>query len=357
MEDFHLAQRRMGDVHFQRAIIVRQRHALVRQPRAQAQDVVLQGMQQAVVAQVSIFGIQADLLAAEAEQRIEEIAALLAEAGQQRVADVEVPVVRSTFRLPRQLAHIADLAPGLAARVERADHHVDVPRQAVEHPQVVRRQAADAEHQQPLGQPGECFVAIQALQQVAEQPRAVRVAVLGQLAPEQRLPGFVGTELEGLAALPGRQPVVAVEQVLVEGVGDFRRQAQPPALVAAVQVLRQARRQRQVGRLAQPAVETPGQAGRGECRLLRQAAEHRTAEVPDEAGRQLDVQLHGDALLACQLQGQPAAHALARHHHPRRGEGVGQRLGEQRGSQFAQGFQVGSMVEAEHGRTAENRSR
>ena len=49
-----------------------------------------------------------------------------------------------------QLAHVANLAPGLAAGVEGADHHVGVPRQALQHAQVVRRQRTDAEHQQAL---------------------------------------------------------------------------------------------------------------------------------------------------------------------------------------------------------------
>ena len=136
----------------------------------------------------------------------------------------DAPQPSGRRKLPCQLADIANLAPGLAARVERADHYVDMPCQAVEHTQMVRRQAADTEHQQALGEVRQRLFAVQALQQVAEQARAVRVAVLGQFAPEQRLPGFVGTEVEGFATLPGRQPVVAIEQVLVEDVGDLRRQ-------------------------------------------------------------------------------------------------------------------------------------
>ena len=83
--------------------------------------------------------------------------------------------------------------------------------------------------QQALGQARQGLVAVEALQQIPEQPRAVRMPILGQLAPEQRLPGFVWAEVEGVAALPGGQPVVAVEQVLVENVGDLRRQRKPPS--------------------------------------------------------------------------------------------------------------------------------
>ncbi len=176
----------------------------------------------------------------------------------------------------------------------------------------------------------------------------MRVAVLGQLAPEQRLPGFIRAEIEGFATLPGRQPVVAIEQVLVEHVGDLRRQRQSSALVAAVEVLRQTWRQLKIGWFAEPAIEAPGQGRRGERRLLRQAAQHGAAQVPDELGRQLNLQLHGDALLARQLQRQPATHALARHHHQRRGKGVGERLGEQARGQFTEGFKVRGVIEAEH---------
>ncbi|MCY1496246.1 hypothetical protein D9M68_301760 [compost metagenome] len=213
---------------------------------------------------------------------------------------------------------------------------------------MVRRQAADAEHQQALGQSFERCVAVQALQQVVEQARAVRVAVGGQLVPEQRLPVLVATQAEALAALPGGQPVVAVQQVLVEDVGDARGQGQPAAFVATVEVVRQARRAGQVGRLAQPVVEAPGEGRRGERRLLGQRAEHLAAERPDERRGQLHLEVHGDALLARQFEGQPAAHAVARHHHPRRCQRVALRLGEQAGGQFAEGFQVGGVVEREH---------
>ncbi len=346
----------MGDMHFQRAVALGQGDALIGLSGAQAQDVVLQGVQQAVVAQVFVFGIQAELLAAlaggQAEQGIEEVPSLLAETRQQRMADIEIPIISAALGLARQFTNIANLAPGFAARVERADHYVDMSRQTIEHAQVVRRQAADAEHQQALGQAGQGLVAVEPLQQIVEQPRAVRMAVLGQLAPEQRLPGFVRTEIEGFATLPGGQPVVAIEQVLVEHVSDLGRQRQPPALIAAVEILRQTRRQLEIGRLAEPAVEAPGQGGRGKRRLLGQAAKHRAAQVPDELGRQLNLQLHGDALLARQLKRQPAAHALARYHHQRRGERIGERLGEQARGQFAEGFEVRGVVEAEHECTA-----
>ncbi len=167
MQNLHLAQRRMGDMHFQRTVVLGQADALLGLPGAQAQDVVLQGVQQAVVAQVFVFGIEAELLAAfaggQAEQGIEEIAALLAETGQQRMADVEIPIVSPALGLARQLADITNLAPGLAAGVECADHHVDMLRQAVEHAQVVRWQAADTEHQQTLRQPRQGLVAVEPL--------------------------------------------------------------------------------------------------------------------------------------------------------------------------------------------------
>ena len=193
---------------------------------------------------------------------------------------------------------------------------------------------------------------MQARQQLAEQARAVRVAVLGQLGPEQRLPGLIRAQVAQLAALPGGQPVVAVEQVLVEHVGDLRRQGQAAALVSALQIAFEALGAGQVDRLAQPVVEAPGHRLRVERRLLRQGAEHLARQGPDEAGRQLHLQVHGDALLARQLQGQPAADALARHHHPRRRQYVRLRLGEQAAGEGAEGFQVGGVVQAEHGRAS-----
>ncbi len=353
VEDFHFAQRRMGDVQLQRTVVRAQRDALVGLARTQAQDVVLQSVQQAVVDEIGVFRIEPGLLAAvgrrQAEQAVEEVPPLLAEAGQQRVADIQIPFIRAQLRLFRQLADVADITPGLAARVEGEQHHLGVPAQGLEHAQVMRRQRTDAEHQQALGQVGEGRGVVQALQQVVEQTRTVRVAVGGQLAPEQRLPGFVGAEVAQRAALPGRQPVVAIEQVLVEHVGDLRRQRQSPAFVATLEVTLQALGALQVGRLAEPVVETPGQRHRGERRLFRQLAEHLAREVPDERRRQLYLQLHGDALLARQLQRQPAPDALARHHHARRREGVALRLGEQARGQGAEGFQIGSVVEVEHG--------
>ncbi len=328
MQDFHLAQRRVGDVQLQRAVVLTQRQALVRGAGAQAQDVLLQGVQQAVVGQFTVLRVDAVLLGDLSEQAVEEVAALFTQAGQQRMADIQIPLLRTRLRLTGQLAHIANLAPGLAARVEREDHHAGMPRQAFQHTQMMWWQRADAEHQQTLRQTGDGLGAVQARQQLVEQARAVRVAVLGQLAPEQRLPGLLGAQVAGLAALPGGQPVVAIEQVLVENVGDLRRQGQAPALVAAVQIALQALGAGQVGRLAQPVVEAPGHGLRIERGLLRQRAQHLAGQAPDEAGRQLHIEVHGDALLAGQLQGQPATDALARHHHPRRRQHVRLRLGE-----------------------------
>lgn len=94
-------------------------------------------------------------------------------------------------------------------------------RQAFQHAHMVRRQGADAEDQHALGQAIQRRGVIQASQQVFQQARAVRVAVLGQLAPDQRLPGFIRAEVEQLVTLPRRQPIVAIQQVLVENVGDF----------------------------------------------------------------------------------------------------------------------------------------
>ncbi|MCY1519148.1 hypothetical protein D9M68_538900 [compost metagenome] len=224
-----------------------------------------------------------------------------------------------------------------------------MPRQPFQHPHMVRRQAADAEHHQALRQPVDGFSTVQLRQQVVEQAGAVGMAVGGELAPEQGLPCLVRAEIQQLAALPGGQPVVTVEQVLVEDVGDARGQGQPAALVATLQVLRQARRALKVRRLAEPVVEAPAEGDRVEGRLRRQLAEHQAGDVPDETRRQLDIQVHGDALLARQLQGQPAPHALARHHHPGGRQWVALGLREQAAGQLAEAFQVVGVVEVEHG--------
>ena len=124
----------------------------------QTQNVVLQRVQQAGVVQVGVLGVQADLLTTftggQAKQAVEEVAALLSEARQQRVADIQIPVIRArllisrcALRLPCQLADIAYLAPGLAAGIEGENHHFGVPRQTFQHAHMVRRQTADAEHQ------------------------------------------------------------------------------------------------------------------------------------------------------------------------------------------------------------------
>jgi hypothetical protein len=76
----------MGDVQFQRAVVVTQWQALVRRAGAQAQDVLLQGVQQAVVGQLRVLRVDAMFLGDQAEQAVEEVAALLAQAGQQRGA-------------------------------------------------------------------------------------------------------------------------------------------------------------------------------------------------------------------------------------------------------------------------------
>lgn len=111
--------------------------------------------------------------------------------------------------------------PSFTAWVEGENNYLGVPRQAFEHAHMVWRQRADTEHQHALGQFGDRCGVIQAGEQFFQQTRAVRVAVTGQLAPQQRLPGFIRAEVLLLIALPGGQPVVAIQQVLVEYVGDL----------------------------------------------------------------------------------------------------------------------------------------
>ena len=150
--------------------------------------------------QVGVLCIQADFLraffAGQAEQAVEKIPALLAQTGQQRIADIQVPILGIQFRALGQFADIADIAPDLAARAEGKQHHLRVLRQTLQHTQVMRRQAADAENHNPFGQPGDHARITQAPQQIIQQARPVRVAVLGQLAPEQCLPCLVGAKLK-----------------------------------------------------------------------------------------------------------------------------------------------------------------
>ena len=56
-------------------------------------------------------------------------------------------------------------------------------KQEYEHAQVMRWQAADAKHQQALGKSRQRFVAVQALQEVAEQARPQAPVILG---PQER---------------------------------------------------------------------------------------------------------------------------------------------------------------------------
>src|SRR3990167_2126950 len=107
---------------------------------------------------------------------------------------------------------------------------------------MVRWQRADTEYHYPLGQTGDGLGLMQTGQQLLQQTGAVRVAVAGQLAPEQCLPGFVRAEVLQLVALPGGQPVVAIQQVLVEYVGDLHGKRQPSPLITAFQIMSQARR-------------------------------------------------------------------------------------------------------------------
>ena len=93
VQHLDLAQWRMADMQLQRAVVLAQVQALISSAAAQTQDVLLQGVQQAVVVQVLILGIEAGFLPAQAEQAVEEVAALLAQAGQQGVAHVQVPVI------------------------------------------------------------------------------------------------------------------------------------------------------------------------------------------------------------------------------------------------------------------------
>ena len=110
-------------------------------------------------------------------------------------------------------------------------------------------------------------------------------------APERRLPAVV------LAGLPARDPLRAVDEVLVEEVGDARRQLVLAALVGAAQVVGERLERRAVVQAVQDRPQVPdGDAGaRAATTPGRRGSRARNVSHRNAAGkREADVRRHAE---------------------------------------------------------------
>ena len=144
---------------------------------------------------------------------------------------------------------------------------VDVLREPAEAVQVRRRQGRDAEDRHATAGASPPAPARQRAERGILDPGAMRLGgARDERAPERRLPAVVG------ARLPARDPLRAIDEVLVEEVGDARGELVAAALVGGAQVRAERLEPRSVVQAVQdrpqvpdrhPAlerVETPGRA-------------------------------------------------------------------------------------------------
>ena len=224
--------------------------------------------------------------------------------------------------------------------------------QQFEQLQIHRRQAADANQHHPLRQTLHTFAPLQHLQHALQRAGTVFIhGIVDQITPQACLPQRVRRIQRLLAALPGLQPVGAVDQVLIEYVGQTIGQRITPEIAAILQIGRQHRRTQQMVGILQPAQDAQGQHlwRKHRTRLLR--AQHAVQHIPEKRCRQRILNVRGNPLLARQAEIQPAPHALGLHHDNFLRKRRRQRLRPHHmGKQLKQVLKTVGLVEMQHGR-------
>ena len=270
-------------------------------------------MQQGIV--FSFFINLNILLGFHFRQKIKEIASLLAQRSQQRMPCLRQIRLIAPFQ---NLRLVDDLAPILAARVERKHKHIAMLGNLVQQLQIHRRHCRNAEYKQPLRQ--DRF--IQLRQQLFPQGHAVRrrLAAIVQITPQPRLPILIIAQAQQLPSLPRINPIRPVHQILVENI----RHLSGKLIIRrcrAVQITFQLQAHIFVfrGRLKRFAAEQIQQTPTHDLRRKRAERRHIgnqfTHQLPRQTSRQAELQIRRHAKFARKKHIQIPPHSLALHHH------------------------------------------
>ena len=158
---------------------------------------------------------------------IEEVAALLAERGEQAVAGLEIARLGlARERLARDVACVADVAPVFAAGVLHEEMHVAVPRERGEELEQRRRQRRRAEDRDALGQRAGRGTVPRAS---ALRSCACNAARCGAPASCASRCHSAACQCGALAALPRGDPVGPIDEIFVVELRRAARQARSAA--------------------------------------------------------------------------------------------------------------------------------
>ena len=345
VQHLDFAHRAVANVHLHRAIVrpQRQRRTVGSAPFAQMENVGLQDVQHVSAGRL---GETVPLHARIGEQQIEKVPPLLAQRGQQRIADRQVRLVRvDLLAQPGEIALGPDIAPVFPTGIEQEQVDFRMPRQPGQQIQIRGRQRGHADDGDPLRQAA--AVEIAAGQRCGElflHPRPMRRPAPRQPPPQLGLPVIF------LARLPFSDPVGPIDQILVETVGDAIGQLVAAKIVLAVAEI--GSRRLEAGgllQIPQQVHRAPNQRGLVEAGGRRQLAQHRPAHLPQKRGRKPPVQVGANAQPVGQAQRQPAGHAVALDHDDLSRQRRTQRSPQQLGQAVGQNFETVASMRVKHG--------
>ena len=320
----------------------RQGRTLLAAPLAQVQDVGLQAMQQRFAVG---FGESVPLGSWIGLQQVDEIPPLLAEGGQQRIADRQIGVLRVGFLAqPGQIAFGPDVAPVFLAGIQHEQMQIHMTRQFRQQVQVQRWQRRHADDGDPLRQAAAIEIAIvQRLAELFLHSHPVRRARPRQPSPQFGLPVVL------LARFPLLDPVRAINQVLIETVGDTASQFVAAKIVAVVtEVGIQGCKAWRVFQLPQQRHHPPDQHWLIERRGRRQLTQYRPAHFPEKSRWKLERQIGADPQALGQAQRQPAGHAVALGDHDLPRQRCAQRPPQYLGQLLGQDFKLVTLIAVKH---------
>ena len=347
VQDLNLTLRAVADVEHDRAVLRVGRQRRVLGQRHQITHAGLQpgqqGVARAVVEQVDarqIDGALVSLRLIEGIQLAHEITALPTPGRQQRMGVVmhrrqrhAAQVLRTARSVPRagraqQLAAFEDVGPMETAGVGDRQNNLAAARQRGQGLQRLARQVRGAQQHHAAWQG--ChrgLIARQSRQKIAvhlrpERAELRRRQLCQQQTPQRGLPALVRRQRAGLATRrdqlvtplgPGSQPVGPVDLVLVEQIGQPRRQLQTAIRTAGLQKAGHRLKTRARRPIGQGAHQAPGQSIFLERRAggHRSPPQHQPIAAPQETRRQLNPCGGAQAGMAGQGHLQPLGRAIA----------------------------------------------
>ena len=306
LQHLEFARQRMAAMDFKAAVL---RVKLYRTGLqiSQIEDCVLQAGQQGVGRILREAAVVLGRLAALIDQQVDMRLGLFAPGSQQPRAFFMVLILPACSQMAQAPA-VDDLEPIFATGVDHIDLQIDDAAKLLQQLDMQRRHRRQTKDMGAGRQAGsQCACRVELLElgdETAALLQSVELELVADASPQRRLPAFIGQRSLGLAAelggkllTPVGQPFRAVGDILVEQSGDAASQLEAHHRIGLTQPGRQARMQGNKCRVAEGAVNPPGQHRRRQRRFVGHIGQQPGHLLPQPLGQVIELHIGADAAL------------------------------------------------------------